>query len=132
MRIAIATDGNFVSEHFGRCPFYTIVDIEEGNVIKKEVIENPGHQPGFIPQFLHERKVECIICGGMGTRAKGFFDQFGIQTLVGISGSIDEVIEKFKNGTLKGTESFCNHGAGKGYGIDKSACDHSGQGKCKH
>ena len=132
MRIAIATDSNFVSEHFGRCPFYTIVDIEEGKVIKKEVIENPGHQPGFIPQFLHEHKVECIICGGMGTRAKGFFDQFGIQTLVGISGSIDEVIEKFQNGTLKGNESFCNHGAGKGYGRDKSTCDHSGQNKCDH
>ncbi len=132
MRIAIATDGNSVSEHFGRCPFYTIVDIEERNVIKKEVIENPGHQPCFIPQFLHERKVECIICGGMGTRAKDFFDQLGIQTLVGISGSIDEVIEKFQNGKLKGTESFCNHGAGKGYGRDKSACGHSGKERCEH
>ena len=124
MRIAMASDGNFVSEHFGRCPFYTIVDIEEGKVIKKEVIENPGHQLGLIPQFLHERNVEYIICGGMGTRAKNFFDRFKIETLVGISGTVEEVIEKFLNGTLKGTESFCNHGSEKGNCGGKSACNH--------
>ena len=67
-----------------------------------------------------------------GNTRQRFFDQFGIQTLVGIGGSIDEVIEKFRNGTLKGTESFCKPGTGKGYGIDKSACDHSGQDKCAH
>jgi len=28
MLIAIATDGNFVSAHFGRCPSYTIIEIK--------------------------------------------------------------------------------------------------------
>jgi len=125
MRIAIATDNNFVSEHFGRCQFYTIVDIKEGKVIEKKVVENPGHQPGLIPQFLHKQGVECIICGGMGTRAKDFFNQFGIKTLVGISGPVDEVIKKFIDGSLRGTDSFCNHGEGKLHSGDKSACEHS-------
>ena len=124
MRIAISTDGDFVSAHFGRCPYFTIVDIEGNNVKSKEVVANPGHQPGAIPQFLHQKGVECIIAGGMGMRAEGFFNEFGIKTIVGISGKIDNVIEQIKNNALQGGESLCKPGSGKGYGLDKTVCDH--------
>ena len=124
MRVAISTDGDLVSAHFGRCPIFTIVDIENGKITRKEIVDNPGHEPGFIPQFLHQRGVNCIVAGGMGARATGFFDEFGIQPIVGISGKIDEVIEKLQKGTLEGSESLCKPGAGKGYGLDKTECDH--------
>jgi len=124
MRVAISTDGDFVSAHFGRCPSFTIVDIDSDKIIKREIVDNPGHQPGFIPQFLHEKGVNCIIAGGMGGRATGFFNEFGIQTIVGISGSVSSVIEKLQKGTLKGGESLCKPGSGKGYGIEKTECDH--------
>lgn len=42
MRVAISTDGDYVSPHFGRCPSFTIVDIEDGKIIKKKAIQNPG------------------------------------------------------------------------------------------
>ena len=125
MRVAISTEGNFVSNHFGRCPTFTLVDIENGKVIKRTEIPNPGHQPGFIPQFLHQKGVNCIICGGMGQRAKAFFEEYGVQTIVGVSGKIEEVIEKLLKGTLEGGESLCKPGAGKGYGLDKTECDHA-------
>ncbi len=124
MRVGISTDGDFVSVHFGRCPSFTIVDFENGEIMKKEVIGNPGHQPGSIPQFLHQKGVECIVCGGMGRRATSFFDEFGIKTIVGVSGRIDEVLERLQNGTLAGGESLCKPGSGKGYGLDKTECDH--------
>ncbi len=124
MRIAISTDNGMVSAHFGRCPVFTIVEIENGNILKKEQIENPGHQPGLIPQFLHEKGINCIVAGGMGMRAKGFFEEFGIETITGISGSVDDVIDELINGTLKGTDSLCIPGEGKGYGLDKQICDH--------
>jgi len=132
MRIAISTDGDLVSPHFARCPSFTIVDVENGKIAKKEVIENPGHQPGLIPQFLHEKGVECIVAGGMGMRATGFFNELGIQAIVGVSGKIDEVIEKLQSGTLEGGESLCNPGAGKGYGIEKTICDHPNEEDCEH
>jgi len=125
MRIAISTEGDFVSAHFGRCPSFTIVNIENDKILKKEVLENPGHEPGLIPQFLHQKGVECIICGGMGMKAVGFFNEFRIQTIVGVSGRINEVIEKIMKGTLEGGESLCKPGLGKGYGLDKTECDHS-------
>jgi predicted Fe-Mo cluster-binding NifX family protein len=124
MRVAISTDGEVVSTHFGRCPYFTILDLEDGNVSKKEVLENPGHQPGFIPRFLHQKGVTCIVAGGMGMRARGFFDEEGIQTILGISGKIQDVIEQLKQGTLKGGESLCKPGSGKGYGAEKTVCDH--------
>lgn len=109
MRIAIATDGDFVSAHFGRCPIYTLVEIEEGKIVNKKVINNPGHQPGFLPQFLKEQGVDCVIAGGMGPRAQELFAQAGIKVILGVTGSVDDVIKQLLNGTLKEGKSFCEH-----------------------
>ncbi|HPZ40163.1 MAG TPA: NifB/NifX family molybdenum-iron cluster-binding protein [Candidatus Atribacteria bacterium] len=115
MKIAISTEGNSVSPHFGRCPFFTIIDLEDGKVIKKEVIPNPGHEPGFIPQFLQNMGVECVIAGGAGKRAINLFQESGIQTILGVTGGVDEVIEKLKDGSLEGGESLCKPGLSKGH-----------------
>ena len=69
MKIAISTDGDLVSAHFGRCPSFTIVVFESDKIISKHTIDNPGHHPGFLPQFLKEKGVNAIIAGGMGQRA---------------------------------------------------------------
>jgi len=124
MRIAISTDGESVSAHFGRCPAFTIVDIENGKVTGREELANPGHHPGFLPRFLHERGVNCIIAGGMGQRAAQLFAEQGIESFMGVSGSVEDVINGIVNGTLEGGESMCKPGEGKGYGLDKTACDH--------
>ena len=124
MKVAISTDGDQVSAHFGRCPEFTIVEVNKGKLSNRRVIANPGHQPGLIPQFLSRQGVECIVCGGMGMRATGFFDELGIQTIVGVSGSIEEVLKHLENGTLRGGQTLCKPGAGKGYGVEKTICDH--------
>jgi len=124
MKVAISTDGNLVSAHFGRCPSYTIVELDEGKVVKRDLVQNPGHQPGFIPEFLHEKGVGCIVAGGMGRRASELFEGMGIEAVVGVSGSVDDAIASILDGTLEGGESLCSPGAGKGYGVEKDECDH--------
>jgi len=124
MKIAVSSDSGEVSEHFGRCPEFTIAEIKDGKLISKDVVPNPGHATGVIPKFLHDKGVECIITGGMGARAIGFFEEFGIKTIMGISGKVDDVINKFVKEELKAGESLCNPGAGKGYGLDKEDKDH--------
>jgi len=109
MKIAISTDGNFVSAHFGRCPSYTIIEIEGNKIVKKEVIPNPGHQPDFLPKFLQERGVGCIIAGGMGSRAQNLFNEAGIKIIQGVTGDINDVIDQILKGALKGGESLCEH-----------------------
>lgn len=124
MRVAISTDGDFVSEHFGRCPIFTILDIEGGKAVNRKSIDNPGHSPGVIPQFLNEKGVKLIVCGGMGARALGLFEELGIESIAGVSGKINEVIAKLEEDTLEGGESLCKPGAGRGYGVEKTVCDH--------
>jgi predicted Fe-Mo cluster-binding NifX family protein len=110
MKIAISTENGFVSAHFGRCPTYTIVDIQDGRILARQEIPNPGHQPGFLPGFLSERGVEVIIAGGMGPRAQGLFAAKNIQTLIGVQGPIDEVIGKFLRQELETGQDLCDHG----------------------
>lgn len=116
MKIAISTDGGSVSAHFGRCPSYTIVDIQDGQIVGREEIPNPGHAPGFLPRFLSERGVETIIAGGMGRRAQGLFAENNIRTITGIEGPVDEVINLFLRGELRPGEDLCDHGRGHGHG----------------
>jgi len=125
MRIAIASDGDFVSAHFGRCPSYTIVEIEGNKLLNRKVIDNPGHQPGFLPEFLKKQGVECIVAGGMGTRAQELFNESGVKTILGVSGGIDDIIKQILEGTLKEGDSLCDHGTDKGYGLSKTECNHS-------
>ena len=125
MRVAISTDGKFVSQHFGRCPLYTLVDIENGKVVNKMEIRNPGHLPGAIPQLLHDKGVCRIVCGGMGARAVEFFEEYGIEMITGVDGSIDEIIQRLEKDVLEAGESSCTLGAGRGYGIEKNECDHA-------
>jgi predicted Fe-Mo cluster-binding NifX family protein len=132
MKVAISTDGNYVSAHFGRCPHFTIADIQDNTIVTRETIDNPGHHPGYLPQFLREKGVECIIAGGMGMRAQMLFNENNIKTVMGISGTIDEVLNEICNGTLKGGESLCRPGSGKGYGLDKTECDHDNNDHHEH
>ncbi|UCF79277.1 MAG: NifB/NifX family molybdenum-iron cluster-binding protein [Candidatus Eiseniibacteriota bacterium] len=124
MRVAISTDGSSVSPHFGRCPHFTIVDIEDGKLTHRALVENPGHQPGAIPRFLAQTGVECIVAGGMGARATTLFNEQCIPAIVGVSGEIETVISELVKGTLVGGESLCSPGGGKGYGLDKTECEH--------
>ncbi len=109
MKIAISTDQGYVSAHFGRCQSYTIVEIKEGQVLSREEIPNPGHQPGFLPQYLSEKGVNCIIAGGMGPRAQDLFVQKNIEAIIGVQGEVDEVIEKFAKQELEAGDDLCGH-----------------------
>lgn len=116
MKIAIATDGNFVSAHFGHCPHYTIYDVDENKVNGKKIIENPGHQPGFLPGYLAELGVNCIIAGGMGPRAQELFAENSIKTITGVSGRVDDVIQEYLKGNITDGGNLCNHEEGEHHG----------------
>ena len=118
-KIAIATDGDTVSPHFGRCQEYTVIDVEDGKVVNKTTLKNPGHEPGVIPRFLNENGVHQIIAGGMGRRAQMLFEQFDIEWVLGVTGPVDRVIDQILDGTLCEGESLCSS-SGEHHGD----CDH--------
>lgn len=112
MKIAIATDGNDVSAHFGRCRAYTIFDVDTAlkEVKTKIIVDTPGHQPGMLPPFLKGKGAQCVIAGGMGPRAQNLFKELNIEPVTGVTGNVDTVIQEFLNGTLAGGESLCDQG----------------------
>ena len=121
MIVAISTESGRVCPHFGRAPQFTIIEVEDGKLIEKRTVSNPGHSVGNIPKFMHENSVNYMLTGGMGHRAKEFFNQHNIETITGVDGLIEDVIKNILNGNIKdlGGDSLCTPGGGKGYGIEK-------------
>lgn len=109
MRIAIATEGNEVSPHFGNCSGYTLVDIENNKIVNQKLIDCPPHEPGFLPVYLAENEANVVVAGGMGNKAKMLFAQKGIQVMTGVSGIVDDVVKQFIEGTLKSIDVECAH-----------------------
>lgn len=110
MKIAITNNGKgIVAQHFGHCPLFTIVEVNNNKILAKEDVKNPGHQPGFLPKFLYEKGINMIIAGSMGQRAINLFNELGIKVMVGVTGTVDKTIEKFIWGNLQGGENLCEH-----------------------
>ncbi len=109
MIVAVATENLMVAQHFGRCPHYTLFKLENGAVSEEKVVPNPGHEPGYLPGFLAQIGVKCIIAGGMGPRAQSLFEDSSIETYTGISGPVNEAINAYLAGTLESGISGCEH-----------------------
>jgi predicted Fe-Mo cluster-binding NifX family protein len=115
LKIAVATEGDYVAGHFGHCPEFTIAEVAHGEIKSQLTIPNPGHQPGFLPGYLRDLGVTHIIAGGMGPRAQELFSGRGIVPLVGVRGPVAEALSAFLTGKLRTGPSLCTHGTG-GYG----------------
>jgi len=110
MRIAISTEtknglDSVVAHHFGRCPFFALIDVDGDEIKSVEVIDNPfyaGHQPGQVPGFIKEHNADVMLSGGMGGRAIQFFQQFDIQTATGATGTVQNALERYLGGELSG------------------------------
>ena len=115
-RIAVASDGedmsSSVSAHFGRCPFYILVDVEDESIVSNQSVSNPFYnahgQPGQVPQFISEQGAHVILAGGMGQRAVEFYQQFGIEVATGVASSVQNAVEAYLSGSIGGYTP-CNH-----------------------
>ena len=108
MKIAIASEGSTVSQHFGHCDGFTIYDVEGKEIKGDAFIANPGHRPGFLPNYLYEQGISVIIAGGMGAGAVAIFNEKGIDIVTGAAGNVKDAVNAYLAGTLKSSESICN------------------------
>ena len=91
MRIAFASSGkggldDVVSERFGRCPTFTIVDVENGEIKKVSVIANPGVRAAGgagvkASQTLIDNSVDVVVAGRFGPNAMALLQGLGIRTV---------------------------------------------------
>ncbi len=109
MKVAISSNGenlsDEVSEVFARCPYFILVDIEGGKIIKSEALKNKaGFQMSgvgvYTSKFLAEKKVETVIAKNIGPRAFDLLKQFNIE-IYQAEGKIEEALDKFSRGQLE-------------------------------
>jgi predicted Fe-Mo cluster-binding NifX family protein len=123
MRIAISADDDngldsVVSPHFGRCPYYVLVDLEGREVGQVSAVANPHygqHAPGVVPGFIRDQGADVMLTGGMGGRAIAFFQQYGIEAVTGASGTVRRALERYLGGELQGAEP-CRESLKHGHG----------------
>jgi predicted Fe-Mo cluster-binding NifX family protein len=108
MKIAVASKGKMVTEHFGHCEGFAVFDTENKQIKGREFIPNPGHRPGFLPVFLNDKGVNVIISGGMGGGAVDIFNEKGIEVITGASGDAETAVNNYLQGKLKSTGSVCH------------------------
>ena len=112
MRIAVPVFEGKLSQHFGHCETFAIVDTDGDSrqVLNRKDLTPPPHEPGVLPRWLHGEGVNVIIAGGMGQRAQQLFAQNQIEVVVGAPAeSLENLVSAYLNNTLQAGENICDH-----------------------
>ena len=107
MRIAVAANGNEVAGHFGHCENFWLYDVENQAIVKEESIPNPGHRPGFLPNFW-ETTAQNVVIAGHGRKCGGYFAHRNIETILGASGDAHGGGKLICAGELHSDASACH------------------------
>jgi len=112
MKYAVPVSGGVMCAHFGHCEHFALIDVDEvkKEIIKKELIPSPEHQPGLLPTWLAEKGVGVVIAGGMGMSAQNLFQQKGIKVVLGaLEGDPGKAVLSHLNGILTTGDNICDH-----------------------
>ena len=111
-RIVVATQGpggldDYVSPIFGRCPTYTIVDIENGKITKVSVQQNPAITSPMgagiqAAQIVANLGANAVIAGNFGPNAFTALASLGIKVIAGTMGiKVRDAVEQYIAGKLQ-------------------------------
>jgi predicted Fe-Mo cluster-binding NifX family protein len=122
MKIAVSSTGNTlespVDERFGRAAYFLVVNLDDDSF---EVIDNGANAAAAggagvqAAQNVIDTGVEWIITGSVGPKAFAVMQNSGTKIGTGASGTVRDVIVKFKDGGF--------------VPIDQGQCGPSGVGK---
>jgi len=113
MKYAVPVSGGMMSPHFGHCEQFAFFDVDEQKkeIVSRESITSPDHQPGLLPVWLAERGASVVITGGMGPRAVELLQQYGIGVVLGaVESDPEKAVLSHLSGSLATGENVCDHG----------------------
>jgi predicted Fe-Mo cluster-binding NifX family protein len=126
MKIAISSQGTNldaqVDPQFGRCQYFMIVDpaTEAFEVLNNEAAAATGGAGIQAAQIVANAGVDAVITGNLGPNATNVLKKTGIQTYLGISGTIREALKQCIEGQSQKTSAAAGSppprtaGAGRG------------------
>ena len=110
MKIAVTYEDGKVFQHFGHTETFKVYDVEDGNIVKAEVVSTNGQGHGALATVLKDLGVEVLICGGIGGGAQNALKEAGIQFYGGVSGDADAAVEALlKEELVFNPNVTCNH-----------------------
>lgn len=111
MKFAVPTNDGKLCAHFGHCEAFALIDTDAtGKVVNETYVTPPPHEPGLLPPWLSQQGVNCIIAGGMGSRAQQLFAQQGVNVITGAQGeNPKEIVEQYLKGVLQTGANTCDH-----------------------
>ncbi len=109
MKFAIPLANGKLTAHFGHCQEFALIDAENNEIKKKEVLVPPPHEPGVLPKWLAELGTNVVIAGGMGQRAIMLFEQAGIKVIIGAPVEDPEILVKqYLSNALTSGKNLCD------------------------
>lgn len=132
MRIAVTYENGNIFQHFGHTEEFKVYDVEDGKIVKTEVISTNGSGHGALAGVLSAIKSDVLICGSIGGGAQMALAEAGIKLYGGVSGNADEAVDAFIAGNLNfNPDVHCSHHDHE-HGDEPHACgDHGcGHGNC--
>ena len=92
---------SYVHQHFGRCPYYTLIDEDTDEV---KVFNNTSEHLGGVglpPELIKKYGVDIMLCAGLGPKAVGMFEDLGITVYVGAAGTVRDATEQWRLNKLQ-------------------------------
>ncbi len=127
MRIAVTYENGEVFQHFGHTEEFKIYEVENGQVTSSQVISSNGSGHGALASLLGDRKIDVLICGGIGGGAQTALAEQGIELCSGATGNADQAVDAYLRGELISSGVNCDHH----HDEDHSCGDHDcGEGDC--
>jgi predicted Fe-Mo cluster-binding NifX family protein len=109
MKVAVSSSGKDLNSQldprFGRCAYFLVVHPDD---MSFEVFDNGSSVLGGgagiqSAQFLASKGVDAVITGNCGPNAVQTLSAAGVELFAGQTGTVKEVVEKFKKGQLRPT-----------------------------
>ena len=102
-----------VAEHFGRAPFFAVVDLDEnGKILSTKTEANKGEHhggTGHPHENLLALKPDVIIACGMGPGGLTSFQNAGVTVLKANANTVKDIVASYKQGKLETLATGCEH-----------------------
>jgi len=101
-----------LSKHFGRAPYFIIVELEDVNISNVQAVPNESeHFGGFgLPsERILQFRPNAVITYGMGPRALSIFQEAGVAVLKANADTVKDVVEAYRQDKLEELTEGCRY-----------------------
>lgn len=121
MRVAIPTFGADISPRFCFAREMIVIELAARAEVERISVQLGDTSWPERLAILTAQQVDVLLCGGFPRRYLPVAEASGIQVVVGLVGTVEEVLSAFRNGTVNELIVFPRQGAGRGRGSSRGA-----------